>query len=256
MSVLSDGSQPRKTDSKKELALDRTTKAGLPIYFIFSLFEMAQFGETDAESLKNSVDSVFEKKGNHPTPISLDDYLTKMVSVTADGANVNMGKYNGALTIMATERPWLIVIHCMNHRIKLAMKDVVKSVNKFEECNKFYYTIFNLFKNLGKLKSATREACTALNVTYYCLSKIHGTRFVNHWRQGFTTLLHEWPALITSFTNALSSNCSRPETKAKIKGVLDKLKDYRFLCCVASYLDVLESISLLSLIFEKKNLMA
>ena len=68
--------------------------------------------------------------------------------------------------------------------------------------------------------------------------------------------MHDWPALITSFTNALSSKRSRPETKAKIKDVLDKLKDYRFLCRVASYLDILESISLLSLIFEKKNLMA
>ena len=117
MSVLSDGSQPHKTGSEKELALVRTNKAGLNIYFVVSLLKMAQFGETDAESLKNVVDSVFEKKGNHPTPIPLDDYLTKMVSATADGANVNMGKSNGTLTMMARERPWLIVIHCMNHRI-------------------------------------------------------------------------------------------------------------------------------------------
>ena len=105
-----------------------------------------------------------------------------MVSATANGANVNMGKCNGALTMMARERPWLIVIHCMNHCIRLAIKGMVKSVNKFEECDKFYNTIFNLFKNSGKLKSATKEACTALNITYYRLSKIHGTRFVNHWR--------------------------------------------------------------------------
>ena len=95
-----------------------------------------------------------------------------------------------------------------------------------------------------------------MNITYYCLSKIHGTRFVNHQRRAFTTLLHDWPALITSFTDALSSKDSRPETKAKIQGLLDKLSDYRFLYRVASYLDILESISLLSLIFEKKNLMA
>ena len=68
--------------------------------------------------------------------------------------------------------------------------------------------------------------------------------------------MHDWPALITSFTNALSSKGSIPETKPKIKGVLDKLKDYRFLHRVTSYLDILESISPLSLIFEKKNLIA
>ena len=102
---------------------------------------MAQFGGTDAESLKNVVDSVFEKKGNRPTPILLDDYFTKTVSATANGANVNMGKYNGSLKIMARERPWLIVMHCMNHRIELAIKDMIKSVDKFEECDKFYNMI-------------------------------------------------------------------------------------------------------------------
>ena len=67
MSVLSNGLQPHKTGSEKELVLVRTTKAGLPVYFVVSLLEMTQFGGTDAESLKNAVDSVFKKKGNHPT---------------------------------------------------------------------------------------------------------------------------------------------------------------------------------------------
>ena len=91
MSVLSDGSQPHKTSSEKELVLVRTTKAGLPVYFVVSLLEMTQFGGTDAESLKNVVVSLFEKRGNHLIP--LDDYLTKMVSARANSANVNMGKH-------------------------------------------------------------------------------------------------------------------------------------------------------------------
>ena len=38
-------------DSEKELVLVRTTKAVLPVYFVVSLLEMAQFGVNDAESL-------------------------------------------------------------------------------------------------------------------------------------------------------------------------------------------------------------
>lgn len=257
MSVLSDGSQARKTGSEKELVLVRTMKAGLPVYFVVSLLEMSSFGGCDADSLKKAIDSVFQKVDTHPTAIPMDDYRTKMVSATADGANVNLGKYNGVLTKMSVERPWLIVIHCMNHRIELAIKDMVKSTNQYEECDNFYKSIYYLFRNSGKLKSETKEACQALNITFYELPKIHGTRFVNHRRKGFKALLHDWPALITCFTNALSRDYgSRPETKAKIKGVLKKLKDYKMLCRVACYLDILESISPLSLIFEKKYLMA
>ena len=45
---------------------------------------MATFGGTNAGVLKKGLDSVFET-GNIP----IDDYQTKLVSATADGANVN-----------------------------------------------------------------------------------------------------------------------------------------------------------------------
>jgi hypothetical protein len=80
---------------------------------------------------------------------------------------------------------------------------------------------------------------------------------VNHRRRGFTKLLHLWPALIKTFTNAITreKGC-RPETRAKIKGILNKLHSYKFLCQTSVYLDILESISPLSMIFEKNLLMA
>ena len=58
---------------------------------------MADFGGTDAHSLKNALDSVFNDTGN----VSLADYETKLVSTTSDGANVNLGVYNGALTVVS-----------------------------------------------------------------------------------------------------------------------------------------------------------
>ena len=42
---------------------------------------MADFGGTDAHSLKNALDSVFNDTGN----VSLADYETKLVSATSDG---------------------------------------------------------------------------------------------------------------------------------------------------------------------------
>ena len=93
IAVLSVGSQAKKTNNEKELIL-LIEKEGVPIYLLASLLEMADFGGTDAHSLKNALDSVFSDTGNVP----LADYDTKLVSVTSDGANVNLGVYNGALT--------------------------------------------------------------------------------------------------------------------------------------------------------------
>lgn len=152
----------------------------------------------------------------------------------------------------------MVLIHCVNQTrisIYILIKDAVQGIPKCKECDSFYWTIYYLFKNYGKLKTET--ACKALGITHYPLPKIHRTRFVNHRTKGFTKLLHLWPALITTFrnSNAREQGC-KPETRAKIQGLLKKLQSYKFLCQTAVYLDLLESMGLLSIVFESNLLMA
>ena len=263
MSLLSDGSQARKTNDEKELVLVRVERGGLPIYLVVSLLQMASRGGTDADSIKLALDSIFSEDNSHandpPGPVAMpqEQYLKKLVSATADGASVNMGIYNGVVTQFQNERPWLVPIHCVNHRVGLAIKDTVKEIASFEKCDRFYTTIYFLFKNSGKLKSEAEKASDALNITHYPLPKIYGTRFINHRRRGFTNLIHIWPLLITTFDNARASQRGyRGETKANIIGIAKKLHNFKFLCKVAAYLDFLEKLAPLSLMFERDLLMS
>lgn len=67
--------------------------------------------------------------------------------------------------------------------------------------------------NSDKRKTET----TALNISYYTLHKIHGTRFLNYRRRALKNLSHKWPALITGFQNVLAKDCGlSKETRAKI----------------------------------------
>ena len=124
----------------------------------------------------------------------------------------------------------------------------------FKKAKSFYRNNFYLLKNSGPLKSALRNTCEALDITYYTLPKCHGTRFVNHRKRGFTKLLHLWPAFITAYQNALLTT-SNSKTKAKITGLLKKFLDVRELLRVEAFLDVLELVSVTSLVFEKKDLL-
>ena len=108
MSILSDGSQARKTNSEKELILVQTERNGIPVYFVVLLLEMANLGASNADSIKAAIDSVFasrceEGENSVKGPIPLVDYNTNVVSATADGASVNFGVYLG-LTQMKNER--------------------------------------------------------------------------------------------------------------------------------------------------------
>ena len=70
--------------------------------------------------------------------ITEEDYRFKLVSCTADGASVNFGVYRGVLTQMREDQqPWMLSIHCVNHRLELAVKDAMKSEPFFAAIDKF-----------------------------------------------------------------------------------------------------------------------
>lgn len=87
-SVLSDGSQARKTSSEKELVFVRVVRDGVPVYFVASLQDIDSYGDATAENLFKSINNTFEDK----VKITPDSYTNFLVSATADGAAVNTGE--------------------------------------------------------------------------------------------------------------------------------------------------------------------
>ena len=68
---------------------------------------------------------IFLKDGKIP----LANYERKLVSLTTDGASVNTGRILGLMTRFVLGRDWLVQIHCINHRVKLAIKDALKRLS-------------------------------------------------------------------------------------------------------------------------------
>ena len=173
---------------------------------------MSDFGGTDAESLKNGIDSIFLENGS--IPLDPLNYQNNVIGCTSDGASVNFGRISGLMTRLSENRPWLIKIHCTNHRIELAVKDAIKNTN-FVDVDHFYIGNFNLLKNSGKIKSEIRAATEALNIQHYTLSKLTGTRFVGHRRTAYQRLLTLWPAITTAYENVVADDATTAETRAK-----------------------------------------
>ena len=101
------------------------------------------------------------------------------------------------------------------------------------------------------------ETAQAFAVYAYKLPKVHGTRFVNHQRNGLKKLLHNWTILILTIENATGPGAKvAAKTKAKLNGYLKKLRDMRFLlhCCIMKeILDIYATC--LSLKFEKNQIL-
>ena len=63
---------------------------------------------------------------------------------------MNLGIYGGALMMMVEQRSWLVIIHCINHRLELAIKDAVSDINNFQDCDNF---------------TSIKNAAEAMNIT-------------------------------------------------------------------------------------------
>ena len=203
------------------------------MYFVASLLEMSRWGGTDAESLKNGIDNIFDEDEG-AIPLTPNDYRLKVIGCTSDGASVNFGRISGLMTRLGEDRPWLIKIHCANHRIELAVKDAIKETD-FCQADEFYIGTYNLLKNSGKIKSEIKAATQALNIQHYTLTKLTGTRFVGHRRTAYTRLLSLWPAITLAYENVVADHKTKAEVRAKVIGYLKKLKSYSFLCLVCFY---------------------
>ena len=156
---------------------------------------------------------------------------------------------------MKRERPWLLTVHCVNHRIELAVKEAFTAEPIFDEVEEFYIAIFYYLKNSGAVKAQVKEAAETLDITNYVLPKITGTRFVAHRKRGYQKFVHMWPALIVAFENS-KAETKVSAKKAKLEGYLRKLRSIRMLFKFAANLDLLEKVVPSSMVFEGEGLMA
>jgi len=71
-----------------------------------------------AQGLKDTLIKVFDEFGI--------DYKKKLIGFMADGASVNMGARGGLAGLLREDMSWLMAMHCLNHRLELAVKDALK----------------------------------------------------------------------------------------------------------------------------------
>ena len=148
------------------------------------------------------------------------------------------------------DRPWLIPVPCVNHKIELAVKDAFEAA--FTNVDNLYQSIFYLLKNYGAIKSDVQEAAKVLNISYL-FPKLSGTRFVSHHVRALERMLNMWPAIISAFENTLVTRKHKSETKAKIQGLLKDFRSYDVLILTFVYLDILEKTSPASIIFDSND---
>ena len=86
----------------------------------------------------------------------------------------------GICTLFQEDCEWLMVIHCTNHQLELAMKDAFLADAVFKEVNKVLLEMYLITRNSGEVKQLLKSIAMQLDVMYVAFVKSDGTRFQNH----------------------------------------------------------------------------
>ena len=192
---------------------------------------------SDAQVLSDHLFLVLQQEG-----LSID----KLKGFGSDGAAVMVGRKSGVATRVKEKSPHCISIHCMAHRFNLCTSQASRNIPVLKE---FEGTLSDLYYYFGGSKSGNRacelkEIQTILNDPQLKIKECHEIRWLAFYEAVFA-IYRCWSALIVYFKN---------HEDRKSKSFLEKLSSYVFVAILYMFMDILPSVSQMSLILQKQDI--
>ena len=172
--------------------------------------------------------------------------ITKAHGFGSDGAAVMVGRKNGVSALMKKANPHCVSVHCMAHRLNLATSQASKDLPFLKEVEKM---LGDLYRHFGGSKSGNRKCelehiQKVLGDPIIKVKECYEIRWLAFY-DAVKAVFLSWPSLYTYFTDHSSSE-TRPVKKL--------LQQYKCVAVLATLMDILPSLSKLSLILQKSDL--
>ena len=82
--------------------------------------------------------------------LGITNWKSKVVGLGTDGASVNLGCHGGLGAILKKDIPHLIQIHCIAHKLELAVLDACKRVGYVEKFQNTIKCVLKYYSRSGK----------------------------------------------------------------------------------------------------------
>ncbi|XP_041353824.1 zinc finger protein 862-like [Gigantopelta aegis] len=243
-SILFDGSTD-KSLSEKEVISVKLLEDGLPR---FKLLGITEPGQCTAEGIYNAITA--------KTREMQLDIKTCCVATAADGASVNFGKESGVLVRLKKTMPWLIMIHCIAHRLELALKDSFKGSFYELEIDNLMMHLYYMYRRSVKKWHELQRTAETFGEHVVKPSRSQGTRWIDHRRKALTALIQDYRCIVTQLQeqgSELRKDIPAGD-RAKMRGYSKLMTSHRFVLYLASYQDLVEDLAELSLSLQDDNL--
>lgn len=121
-------------------------------------------------------------------------YPSRLVSMSLDGASVNLGHNKGVVALIKHEVPHVIGVHAVAHVVELAWADALKGEPLIDEMLETNQLAYVHYAGSGKKKLSYGVACHKLGEDEHELVSLHGIRWRESTHRGAKNLLLSWKA--------------------------------------------------------------
>lgn len=183
-------------------------------------------------------------------------YLEKhLICLTCDGASVMVGKVSGVGKLLKDrlQQPNIIIWHCLNHRLELAVHDCIADMNAINHFKSFVDTLYALFNQSPKITNELKAVASDLSIQLTKIGKVLDTRWVSSSFRSVSAVWSSYLALVTYFKEAANDSNRPANERNKFNGLYLRMESVEFLQDLALMYDVLEELSSLSLQLQERN---
>lgn len=173
-------------------------------------------------------------------------YKSQLVGFMADGASVNFGVKSGVIAMLRRDVPWLVGIHCLSHRLELALKSAFSGTYMDELCE-LLISLYYLYHNSPKRMRGLEDLAKVMDVNIRKPVRAQGTRWVQHRVNASKALLIGYEVIVTHMEHMAEDSSVPAADRAKVKGYLSKLKSTKFVLHLLLFVDLLTPVARLSL---------
>lgn len=166
-------------------------------------FELIELQGTTAKDITEALLGCLHNNGFDP------HYLQEhLLAFACDGASVMLGRKAGVAAQFCSKFPYLFVWHCSNHRLELAVCDVLKEVGGINHFKIFLDQLYSLYHASPKNQRELTESAHNVGQRLLVIGRVLSVRWVASSERTVKAVWENYQALQVHFTSAAADTSS------------------------------------------------
>lgn len=149
------------------------------------------------------------------------EWKHRLIATGSDGASVNMGKTRSITAFLKRDIPHLIPMHCVNHRLELAVLDAIRNRNGqlLADIKSMLVMIHKHYHYSAKAVRKLKMIAEAMEMKMIRPANLEGTRWMPHLSGSLDALVKSYNIIVAHFEDIIQGKKGTTDVQGRARNV-------------------------------------